>query len=120
MIGFKFWTSSGRWAVLVMLIVASSACDEVMPKRSAGEKLFRKHCAECHGYDAEGQTVRYMGNNYANLRDDMWRHYGDARGMEQTIRDGLVFLHPTYGKLTDQEIRQITDHIFKLRGERRR
>lgn len=106
--------------VLVTLIVVMSACDEVMPKRSAGEKLFRKHCAECHGYDAKGQTVRYMGNNYANLRDDMWRYDSDAPGMEQTLRGGLVFLHPTYDKLTDEQLRQITDHILRLRGERRR
>ena len=116
----KIRTVWGRWFVLVTLIVVSSACDELMPKRSAGEKLYRKHCAECHGYDAEGQTVRYMGNNYANLRDDMWRHYGDARGMEQTLRGGLVFLHPIYDKLTDQQLREITDHILGLRGELRR
>jgi len=31
-----------------------------------------------------------------------------------------VFLHPNYDKLTDQEIRQVSDHVLKLRGERRR
>lgn len=108
-----------QWAALLALLMAASACNEVMPRRSAGEKLYRKHCAECHGLDAMGHTVRYMGNNYANLRDDMWRHWGDAEGMQQTLRGGLVFLHPTYDKLTDQELRQITDHILRLRGELR-
>ena len=116
----KIRTVWGRWFVLVTLIVVSSACDELMPKRSAGEKLYRKHCADCHGADGSGHTVQSMGDPNANLLDNRWRHAGDASSMETVIREGLVFEHPTFDKLSHEEIRQIVDHVLSLRGERRR
>ena len=96
-----------------------TGCDEVLPKRTEGEKIYRKHCADCHGLDARGHTVRYMGNHYADLLDDQWRHSGDAHGMEAVLREGTVFLHPSFEELNQQELRKVVDHVLVLRGETR-
>ena len=103
--------------ILALLGVALSGCDEVLPKRSQGEKLYRKHCADCHGVDGSGNTISYMGNQYADLLDDSWRHGSDAGSIHSVLRQELVFRHPSYDDLSDEQIRQITKHVLALRGE---
>jgi len=104
---------------MAMLVASLGGCSELFPKRTPGEKLYRKHCADCHGADGSGHTVQSMGDPNANLLDNRWRHAGDASSMETVIREGLVFEHPTFDKLDHEEIRQIVDHVLSLRGERR-
>lgn len=109
-----------RAVILLLPALVLGGCDTLVPGRSPGEKLYRKHCGDCHGLDAAGHTVRAMGHPYANLRDDMWKHGGDAPGMERTIREQLVFPHPSFSRVGDEELRQIVDHVLALRGEKRR
>lgn len=108
-----------RWLALPLLLVLLGGCSELFPKRTPGEKLYRKHCSDCHGVDGGGHTVRSMGNPDANLLDQRWRHAGDPTGMETVILDSLVFEHPTFDSLSSKEVRQIVDHVLKLRGELR-
>ena len=113
----------GRWCrglALSILMLSLGGCSEIFPKRTPGEKLYRKHCADCHGIDGSGHTIRSMGDQDANLLDSRWKHSGDAVGMENVIREALVFEHPTFDKLSREEVKQIVDHIFSLRGERRK
>jgi mono/diheme cytochrome c family protein len=109
-----------RWLTLTMLVLALGGCSEIFPKRSPGEKLYRKHCADCHGINGSGHTVSSMGDPNANLLDDNWKHPGDAAGMETVLRNDLVFEHPTKDRLSNEEIKQIVTHVLSLRGERRR
>ncbi len=105
--------------VLALAALISSGCSELLPQRSAGEKLYRKHCIDCHGIDGGGQTIRSMGEPFANLLDDSWRHAGDAAGIENVINQGMVFDHPTFDKLEPSQTKQIATYILQLRGERR-
>ena len=105
------------WPIAIMLLVG---CDQILPKRSPGEKLYRKHCANCHGIDGAGSTVSNMGDLHANLLDNDWRYAGDAGGMESVINQRLVFEHPNFEELKGPEVRQIVDHVLELRGERRK
>ncbi len=116
------WRRSRRYGLQLTLLVLTAGlvgCGDFLPKRTPGEKLYRKHCAECHGLDGSGQTVRSMGDPNANLLDDLWRHPGDASGMQAVLTQDLVFEHPSFQKLSGSEVRQIVDHVLKLRGERR-
>lgn len=114
------WTQGARWLAPAILLLASGACSDLFPKRSAGEKLYRKHCADCHGVDGSGHTIKSMGDPNANLLDDRWRHPSDAASLEAVISQGLVFEHPTFSKLDREEVRQIVTYLLSLRGERRR
>jgi len=116
----RYWRNGCRWLALIILVVFLGACSELFPKRTPGEKLYRKHCADCHGVDGSGHTVRSMGDPNANLLDERWRHAGDAAGMETVINQALVFEHPTFDELGREEVKQIVDHVFYLRGERRK
>ena len=106
---------------MVLLVIGLGGCDTILPKRSPGEKLYSKHCSECHGVDAAGQTIRSMGETYADLLDNDWRYAGDAPGMRAVLSQDMVFDHPTYSqRLSGEEIKLIVDHVIALRGERQR
>ena len=108
---------SAALAGLTLILLVTVGCEQVFPKRTAGEKLYRKHCADCHSADGSGNTIGYMGNNLANLLDNSWKHGGDHSSMQFTLRDGLVFRHPSYDELSGKELQQIVSHVLALRGE---
>lgn len=110
-----------RLPILGLLILSLGGCEQILPKRTAGEKLYSKHCSECHGVDGAGQTIRSMGDSYADLVDNSWRYPADTPGMRSVLSQDLVFDHPTFSqRLSSEEIKQIVDHVRVLRGEKQR
>src|SRR5690606_2523082 len=66
---------------LLPALALGTACNEMFAS-SPGERLWRRHCAECHGVDGSGNTPRYMGQPYADLRDGTWSYGGDRASIE--------------------------------------
>jgi len=109
------------FAVLAGAVVLT-ACDsveDIFVKRTPGEKLYRKLCADCHGLDGAGNTPRGMGNPNNDLIDGNWKYGGDAGSIENIIRTGVFAEMPAHEELTDAEVRQVVDYVLKLRGESR-
>jgi len=109
-------------AAIVLTALAAltlTGCDQLLPHRSPGEQLYRANCSECHGLDGAGNTPRYMGNPYADLRDNIWKRGGDPVSMERTIRAGVFGEMPGHPELTTEQVRSIVDHVRVLRGEKR-
>lgn len=102
---------------LAPALLALTGCDELFA-RTPGEKLWRRHCADCHGIDASGNTPRYMGELYADLRDGTWKNGGDRGSIENVVREGIFAKMPANEKLTAEEMRLLLDYLFELRGER--
>ncbi len=104
----------------MVLSLSLSGCHQLFPYRSPGEVVFRKHCAECHGLDAAGNTPRYMGNAYADLRDDVWKHAAANEGALMAIVEAGVFGEmPAFGdQLSREERQQVVRYLQVLRGER--
>jgi len=94
-------------------------CSELFPKRSTGEKLYREYCADCHGVNGGGHTIRYMGNPRADLIDGSWKYGGgDSIAIQETVRQGLVERHPaSLQRLDGKQIKEIADWVLKLGGE---
>lgn len=111
-----------RYALFTFALTAAVAlagCDSLpFPRRSQGEKVWRKHCAHCHGITGNGETPGTMGEQYAGLLDDVWRTGGNDGAMETVIRDGVFGKMPGFPQLTPDEVRAVIDHIHVLRGER--
>lgn len=109
-----------RIPVLPLLLSAGLtllvACDMFRPM-SEGERLWRKDCADCHGIDGAGNTPRYMGEPYADLRDDAWRTSGDRETIENVVREGIFGSMPAHDELTPQQMKALIDYLYKLRGE---
>jgi mono/diheme cytochrome c family protein len=108
-----------RWRALLLAssALAAAGCDNLGP-RSAGEKIWRERCADCHGIDGAGNTPRYMGDPWADLTDAAWKGYGgDRSGLEASIREGSFPDMPAFDQLSAEEMKALLDHIARLRGE---
>jgi mono/diheme cytochrome c family protein len=106
------------FALTLTTAAALAGCDSLpFPRRSQGEKVWRKHCAQCHGINGSGDTPGYMGQPYADLRDDVSRAGNNDGSMESVIRDGVFGKMPGFPQLTPEEVRAVIDHIHVLRGE---
>jgi mono/diheme cytochrome c family protein len=105
---------AGAAALALVALPVVAACAGGSP----GEKLWRKHCADCHGLDGAGNTPLFMANPWADLTDDRWRAFGgDRSGLEATIREGVFGEMPAFDQLTTAEMRALLDHLAVLRGE---
>jgi mono/diheme cytochrome c family protein len=104
------------FSLTLAAIMATAGCDRLL-HRSPGESLWREHCAKCHGLDGNGNTPGYMGETFADLRDDLWQAGGNDGAMEGVIRSGVFGKMPGYPQLTPEEVRAILDYIHVLRGE---
>lgn len=102
-------------AGVILLAVLLAGC---MGDRSPGERLYGRHCDTCHGPDGGG-GIRYLVDEGANLIDGIWKLGGDAASIEMAIRPGGVWEHPPMD-LTEEEIRQLADHVLALGGQSRR
>ena len=87
-----------------------------LPHRTPGERLYRRHCASCHGVDGSG-GARYLADEGADLLDETWTYGGDPSELEYGLLDHGLRGHKAWG-FTNQERRQLVDHVRFLRGER--
>ena len=110
------------FAFLLILAAAAYYGQDLMDmvvRRAPGEKVWRKHCAECHGIDGAGNTPGYMGDTYADLTDNLWRTGGNDGAMESVITSGVFGKMPPT-QLTPGELRAVVAYVHELRGERTR
>jgi mono/diheme cytochrome c family protein len=117
----SFQARSGRAASLLLVgaLLFAFGCGDLLAKRSTGESLYRKNCADCHGLDGNGHTIRYMGNPNANLTDSSWKYGGgDNVAIQNVLLQGLVERHPSsLQELESNEVKAIADWVLELRGE---
>jgi mono/diheme cytochrome c family protein len=98
--------------VLWLLIPLLAGC---LPGRSAGERLYRRHCSSCHGVDGGG-GVMYQADEVVDLLDDIWKYGGDPSEIEYSLLSEEVRKHETWD-FTNQERQELVEHILILRGE---
>jgi cytochrome c oxidase cbb3-type subunit 3 len=80
---------------------------------SAGESVFKNHCAACHGADAAGQA-----DLFPNLADESWQWGGDARSIEQTVTAGRQAVMPPWqAALNDAGVALVTDYVLALSAQ---
>ena len=109
--------ATALFVLLPAALAVLTACELFQP-RSEGEKLWRKLCAECHGVDGSGNTPRYMGDPFADLRDGAWRGDGDRGSLETVVREGIFGKMPAHDELSAAQMRALLDYLYQLRGER--
>ena len=109
-----------RMSVPLAMLLSLTACDSLEDRfvhRTPGEKLYRKLCTDCHGVDGRGNTPKGAGNPYCDLTDNNWKFGGDEGSIAMTIRQGEFGEMPAHPELTNEQVRQLVDHILKLRRQ---
>ena len=77
---------------------------------ATAERIFARHCAACHGADANGQA-----NLFPSLRDDEWQWGGTAKDIETSIRNGRTAVMVGWAAaLGEDGVRQVTDYVLEL------
>jgi mono/diheme cytochrome c family protein len=116
------WPRQGAGAAVAAALLACLAgallggCNQLFPRRAPGEQLYVDHCADCHGVDGRGNTVREMGQPYADLTDDNWKFGGDDTSIANAIREGSFGLMPGFEQqLNDQQIQALVGYLKVLR-----
>lgn len=85
--------------------------------RTEGEKLWRRHCAECHGHTGKGNLPAYSRYPLVNLVDNAWSGSADPGSLEEIVLQGVFPVMPAFDHLSDDELGAIMDHLRTLRGE---
>jgi len=123
--GVLGWTSQGQYQAEVARAearygpifeeYAATPIPELLDEERAidmGSRLFRNHCATCHGSDARG------GKGYPNLTDDDWLHGGAPEQILTTIRMGRIGNMPALGAAIGGEegVRAMAQYVLSLSG----
>ena len=98
---------------------ASSNAPAATPKSiAAGEKLFRTHCARCHGNDAKGDGPEApRGSHPPNLTDQTWIHGSTDADLFEVIRNGVGPKFDMKGfrsRLTTEEMWSLVHYVRSL------
>ena len=108
--------------MLAILLAGLAACRRAaLPEvasadrdAAAGRRIFERKCASCHNTNGDGKTIVAGHLPYASLIDGVWRSSGDAAAIEKQVRQGRDPMPKFQGKLTDEEIRQMTAYAGAL------
>ena len=81
---------------------------------AAGQRIFERRCASCHNSNGDGKTITASRFPYANLIDGKWRGDGSQASIEKQVRGGHDPMPKFEGKLTDEEIRNVSAYVLAL------
>jgi putative heme-binding domain-containing protein len=101
------------WLIVLLLHFAADGIARAQDDAdSAGERLFRLHCAECHGLDGQG-------GRGPDLTRGVFRHGSTDQALYQTISQGVTGTQMPATSLSERQIMQIVKHVRGLAGSAR-
>jgi cytochrome c oxidase cbb3-type subunit 3 len=111
------WTkapvSMKAWLCLLALhLIAGGTARGQDDDSAAGERLFRLHCAECHGLDGQG-------GQGPDLTRGVYRRGSTDRALYQTISKGVAGTPMPGTSLSDRQLGQIVRYVRGLAGAAR-
>ena len=81
--------------------------------RAGGQKLFRRHCTECHGEDGSGLTKKHA----ADLRLPVVQEQSDGTLFWKITNGNVDRGMPSFSKLPEMQRWQLVSYLRMLRQE---
>lgn len=99
-----------RRAELLEMPLSAAQQDPIV--MASAYRVFREHCAACHGKDAGGQA-----NTFPSLADGRWQWGGEPAQIEQSIVAGRTATMPDWSAVIGEEgVTRVADHVAGLAG----
>jgi cytochrome c oxidase cbb3-type subunit 3 len=98
--------------IILLLHFTAAGIARAQDDDSAGERLFRLHCAECHGLDGQG-------GQGPDLTRGVYRHGSSDQALYQTISQGVTGTRMPATSLSERQLLQIVRHVRGLAGSAR-
>ena len=83
----------------------------------AGKRLYLRHCASCHGANAEGGSGNDLIPAAPDLTDKEWKHGGSDGDIFSAIKNGVppeLNMVPFGDQLKDQEIWSVVNYLRSI------
>jgi mono/diheme cytochrome c family protein len=83
----------------------------------AGKRLYQRHCASCHGANAEGGAGNDLIPAAPDLTDKEWKHGGSDGEIFSAIKNGIppdLNMVPFGDQLKDPEIWSVVNYLRSL------
>lgn len=100
-------------AVPVLLLAGSYGFTE---EASPGEKVYRAQCATCHGDDGKGDTRMGKVVQTPDITQTPWKHGTSQEDVEKIVRDGSGKMPGYKSRLTEEQIRLVSEFTRVLTG----
>ena len=84
---------------------------------AAGQQIFRKSCATCHGIKAEGGSGNDLIPASPDLTDETWDHGGTDGEIFSNIKNGVApdfNMTPWKDQLKDDEIWNVVNYLRSI------
>ena len=84
---------------------------------AAGEQLYRKNCASCHGIKAEGGSGNDLIPASPDLTDDAWGHGSSDGEIFDNIKNGVApdfNMTPWKDQMKDDEIWNVVNYLRSI------
>lgn len=91
------------FCVTLVIILASSSCDNASSAANDGQSIFRTHCVLCHGIDGT------LGTNGAKNLEFSEMTLGQRIHI---IKKGKKVMTPFEDRLTDAQIRAVAEYTM--------
>ena len=85
---------------------------------AAGQQLYLRHCASCHGRTGEGGPGNDLIPAAPSLVDDQWDHGSTDEKIFENVKNGIgpdFNMVPFKDKLTDDDIRNVVRYIRSMK-----
>lgn len=80
-------------------------------RNKEARKLFKQHCAKCHGADGAGETVQGKIAGAPDFTDPQWHEQFEDQGLIYSVTHGRSQM-PAFGKkLTQQQIKTLVSYV---------
>jgi mono/diheme cytochrome c family protein len=81
---------------------------EPSPRRGDPDRVFRQHCARCHGDDFTGAAWRDDGRRIPDFTSGAWQASRSDGQLLASIREGKGLRMPAFaGQLNDEQVRDL-------------